>query len=92
MAHETIRFKQVPAQFALALVNMTAPAFFAEYFSGLILVQMHEVFNIHRDGQFRDRVCRIVTIDLNCLGDAACFASDINRDIDLAPLSRTQMA
>ena len=91
MAHETVRLEKVPPHLAFTLVNMTFPAFFAENFSGLILVQMHTIFNIHCDGQFRDRVCRIIRKDLNCLGYAACFAPDINRHINLAALPWSQM-
>jgi len=48
---------------------------------------MYTIFYIHLDGQFRDRVFRVVRIDLNRLGYTTCPAPGINRHIYLSPLS-----
>ena len=87
MTHETVCHEQVPPLLPLTLVNMAVPALFTEYLRCFILVQMYTIFYIHLDGQFRDRVFRVVGIDLNRLGYTTCPAPGINRHMYLSPLS-----
>ena len=49
MTHETVCLEQVPPRLSLTLVNMSVPAFFAEYLPCFVLIQMYTIFNIHPD-------------------------------------------